>query len=159
VGGGVTAPNPPNFADPVVLLHSPYRVSFAYAGRDGAWKDAWQNKQELPGVVRITVRQADSDKALSVSTAALIHVDFPVACIKQRGQGQGPGAGLNPAQAQAQAQALQVQAQAQAQAQAPQARGQAVPQGLQAQAPGPNCGNGAPGAGQDQAAAPTRPPG
>jgi regulator of protease activity HflC (stomatin/prohibitin superfamily) len=111
----------------------------------------------LPGVVRITVRQADSDRALSVSTAALIHVDLPAACIKQRGQGQGQGPGLNPAQAQAQAQALQVQAQAQAQAL--QARGQAVPQGLQAQAPGPNCDNGAPGGRQDQAAAPTRPPG
>jgi len=157
VGANITAPIPPNFADPVVLLHSPYRVSFAYAGPDGAWKDAWQNKPELPGVVRITVRQADSDRALSVSTAALIHVDLPAACVKQRGQSQGQGPGLNPAQAQAQAQALQVQAQAQAQAL--QARGQAVPQGLQAQAPGPNCDNGAPGGRQDQAAAPTRPPG
>ena len=132
-------------------------VSFAYAGPDGAWKDTWQNKPELPGVVRITVRQADSDRALSVSTAALIHVDLPAACVKQRGQGQSQGPGLNPAQAQAQAQALQVQAQAQAQAL--QARGQAVPQGLQAQAPGPNCDDGAPGRQQDQAAAPTRPPG
>jgi general secretion pathway protein J len=153
VGANITAPIPPNFADPIVLLHSPYRVSFAYAGHDGAWKDAWQNAPELPAVVRITVRQADSDRALSVSTAALIHVDLPVACVKQRGQGQG----FNPAQAQAQAQALQVQAQAQAQAL--QARGQAPPQGLQAQAPGPSCDNGAPGGRQDQAAAATRPPG
>ena len=158
VGGGITAPIPPNFADPIVLLHSPYRVSFAYAGHDGAWKDAWQSKQDLPAVVRITVRQADSDRALSVSTAALIHVDMPVACIKQKGQSQP---GLNPAQiqAQAQAQAQALQIQAQAQAQVLQSRGQAVPQGLQAPIPGPSCDNGASAGQQDQAAAPMRPPG
>jgi general secretion pathway protein J len=154
VGANISAPSLPNFVDPVVLLPSPYLVSFAYAGRDGAWKDAWRNTPDLPVVVRITVRRTDSDRALSISTAALIHVDSPVACIKQKGQGQG----LTSAQSQAQAQALQVQAQAQAQAQALQARGQAAPQGLQAQAPGPSCDGGA-GGRQDQAAAATRPPG
>lgn len=154
VGANITAPVPPNFADPVALLPSPFRVSFAYAGRDGAWKDAWQNVPDLPVVVRITVRRTDSDRALSVSTAALLHVDVPVACIKQIGQGQGQGT----VSAQAQAQALQVQAQAQAQIL--QSRGQAVPQGLQAAipVPGPSCDGGAP-AQQNQAAAATRPPG
>jgi general secretion pathway protein J len=159
LGANATAPVLPNFADPMTLLPSPYRVSFAYAGRNGVWKDAWQNAPELPVVVRITVRRADSDRALSVSTAALIHVDLPVACVKQMAQAQGQG--LNPAQAQSQAQNLQIQAQAQAQAL--QAQGQAISQGLQSQAQGlqaqgQNCGSGTP-ARQDQAAAATRPPG
>jgi general secretion pathway protein J len=161
VGANVSAPILPNFVDPVVLLPSPYLVSFAYAGRDGAWKDFWRNAQELPAVVRITVRRADSERALSVSTAALIHVDLPAACVKQKGPGQ-QGQGLSPgqvqAQAQAQAQALQIQAQAQAQAL--QAQGRATsPQGLQAQPQGPSCDGGAPEPQQDQAAAATRPPG
>ena len=29
----------PSFADPVVLLRAPYRVSFSYAGSDRVWKD------------------------------------------------------------------------------------------------------------------------
>jgi general secretion pathway protein J len=156
VGANVSAPILPNFLDPVVLLPSPYVVSFAYAGRDGAWKDAWRNAPDLPVVVRITVRRTDSDRALSVSTAALIHVDMPVACLRQKGQGQGLTSAQNQAQAQAQAQALQVQAQAQAQVL--QARGQAVPQGLQAQATGPSCDTSAPGP-QGQAAAAMPPPG
>jgi general secretion pathway protein J len=152
VGANITAPILPNFTDPVVLLPSPYLVSFAYAGRDGAWKDAWRDTPELPVVVRITVRRADSERALSVSTAALIHVDLPVTCVgQQKGQGQSP------AQAQAQAQNLQVQAQAQAQVLQAQGRA-APPQALQAQAPGPSCDNGAPGP-QNQATAAMRPPG
>jgi general secretion pathway protein J len=156
-----TDPPPlPRFADPMTLLHAPYRVSFAYAGRDGAWKNTWQNAPDLPTVVRITVRREGSDRALSVSTAALIHVDMPVLCLKQKSQGQGM------TQAQAQAQNLQIQAQAQAQA-----LGQAPPPGLQPQAQGqgagpgqgpglgPSCDTGAKGL-QDlaAAAAATRPP-
>jgi general secretion pathway protein J len=154
-----TDPPPlPRFADPMTLLHAPYRVSFAYAGRDGAWKNTWQNAPDLPTVVRITVRREGSDRALSVSTAALIHVDMPVLCLKQKSQGQG--------MTQAQAQNLQIQAQAQAQA-----LGQAPPPGLQPQAQGqgagpgqgpglgPSCDTGAKGL-QDlaAAAAATRPP-
>jgi general secretion pathway protein J len=70
----------PDFANPVVLLRSPYRISFAYAGRDGAWKASWQNASELPAAIRLTVRDATSGRALSVSTTALVHVDMPAAC-------------------------------------------------------------------------------
>jgi hypothetical protein len=54
-------------------------------------EDAWRDTPELPVVVRTTVRRADRERALSVSTAALIHVDLPVTCVgQQKGQGQ-PG--------------------------------------------------------------------
>jgi general secretion pathway protein J len=70
----------PDFSNPVVLLRSPYRISFAYAGRDGIWKRTWQNASELPAAVRLTVRDAESGRTLSVSTTALVHVDMPAAC-------------------------------------------------------------------------------
>jgi len=68
------------FANPVVLLRAPYRISFAYAGRDGIWKNAWHNAAELPAAVRLTVRDATSGRPLSISTAALVHVELPAAC-------------------------------------------------------------------------------
>ena len=70
----------PDFANSVVLLRSPYRMSFAYAGRDGIWKNIWQNASELPAAVRLTVRDATSGRTLSVSTTALVHIDMPAAC-------------------------------------------------------------------------------
>ena len=36
------------FADPVVLIRSPYRVTFAYAGADDTWQPTWRNAAELP---------------------------------------------------------------------------------------------------------------
>jgi general secretion pathway protein J len=76
----------PDFANPVVLLRSPYRISFAYAGRDGIWKTTWQNASELPAAVRLTVRDATSGRMLSVSTTALVHVDVPAACASEKGK-------------------------------------------------------------------------
>ena len=36
------------FADPTVLIRSPYRVTFAYAGPDGTWQPAWHGAALLP---------------------------------------------------------------------------------------------------------------
>jgi len=64
-------------ANPVVLLGPPFRLSFAYAGRDRVWRDSWPNVDKLPAAVMITVRDAASEQVLSVSTVASIHVDAP----------------------------------------------------------------------------------
>src|SRR5262245_24281996 len=41
-------PAPPvAFSDPVVLLGAPFRVSFAYAGREGEWTGRWPGGVEL----------------------------------------------------------------------------------------------------------------
>jgi general secretion pathway protein J len=80
--------HPLNFANPVVLLRVPYRVSFAYAGRDGVWKNAWQNEAELPAIVRLTVRDAATERALAVSTAALVHVELPATCVRPKNKGE-----------------------------------------------------------------------
>jgi general secretion pathway protein J len=63
--------------DPVVLLTPPMRLSFAYAGPDRIFRDNWHDNSKLPAVIRLTVREAGSQRVLSVSTATLVHVDAP----------------------------------------------------------------------------------
>ncbi|MEA2991489.1 MAG: ral secretion pathway protein [Alphaproteobacteria bacterium] len=79
---GAGAGNELKFSDPVVLVRTPYRISFAYAGRDRIWQDTWHDATLLPSSVRVTLRDAASQRTLSVSTAALIHVQLPVECIR-----------------------------------------------------------------------------
>jgi general secretion pathway protein J len=96
-----------HFADPVALIGSPFRVTFAYAGADGSWHPTWANAVQLPRSVRITVRNGITQQTLALSTAALVHVDTPPECAKasnvdqclsqlaqaaQRGAGPGSGA-------------------------------------------------------------------
>jgi len=71
-------------ADPAVLIRSPYRVTFAYAGSDGTWQPSWRNAVELPKRVRIIVRDGVTQQRLAVSTAALVHVDTPAACAREK---------------------------------------------------------------------------
>jgi general secretion pathway protein J len=76
------------FADPVVLLRSPYRVMFAYAGADDTWQPTWRNAAELPKRVRIIVRDGITQQRLAVSTAALVHIDTPAACAREKNVNQ-----------------------------------------------------------------------
>jgi general secretion pathway protein J len=76
------------FADPTVLLHSPYRVTFAYAGADGIWQPNWHNVALLPERINITVRDAVTQQKLAVSTAALLHVDTPAECVRAQNANQ-----------------------------------------------------------------------
>jgi general secretion pathway protein J len=76
--------SPASFANPVVLLRSPFRVFFSYQGRDGIWKNAWQNEADLPTLVRLTVRDATSGRSLAISTAAVVHVELPAKCAQSK---------------------------------------------------------------------------
>jgi len=78
---GVNDKDAPNFADPVVLMRPPYRISFAYAGTDRVWRDIWRGVAQLPTAIRVTVRDAATQRTLSVSTASMVHVDLPAECI------------------------------------------------------------------------------
>jgi general secretion pathway protein J len=73
-----------DFADPVMLLHTPYRLSFAYAGRDKVWKAFWHDEELLPQAVRMTVRDAATDRALAISTAVVVHAELPAECTGQK---------------------------------------------------------------------------
>jgi general secretion pathway protein J len=75
-----------HFGDPVVLLHAPYRLTFAYAGPDRIWKGAWRDADKLPTMIRLTVRDASSERVLSVSTIAPIHVQVPSDCAQPDGK-------------------------------------------------------------------------
>jgi general secretion pathway protein J len=65
------------FVDPVVLLRAPYRLSFSYAGRDRVWTTNWHDAERLPAAIMLTVRDAVTERVLSVSTVASIHADAP----------------------------------------------------------------------------------
>jgi general secretion pathway protein J len=75
-----------HFADPVVLLRSPFRLSFAYAGADRIWKSTWRGADKLPAMIRLTVRDATTQRVLSVSTIAPVHVQAPSDCIRPDGK-------------------------------------------------------------------------
>jgi general secretion pathway protein J len=68
------------FTDPVVLLRPPYRLTFAYAGADRAWKGTWSGARELPSAVRFTIRDGVSERTLLASTATMIHIQMPALC-------------------------------------------------------------------------------
>jgi len=88
-----------DFTNPTVVLRSPYLVSFAYAGRDRIWKSTWQNVDQLPAAVRLTVRDATSGRTLTISTTALVHVELPAACAGPKSKddcGSGDGQPNNP---------------------------------------------------------------
>jgi general secretion pathway protein J len=72
------------FGEPVVLLRSPFRVSFVYAGLDRVWRERWRDQAFLPNVVKITLRHVDRQKTLDVSTVAVVPAQLPVDCLSTK---------------------------------------------------------------------------
>ena len=75
-------------ADPVVLLRPPLRMSFSYAGPDRVFRDDWHDMGELPTAIMLTVRDAASERVLSVSTVTPVHVNAPARGGKSDGDGK-----------------------------------------------------------------------
>lgn len=74
-----------SFSDPVVLLRTPYSLSFSYAGKDRVWKSEWRDERLMPSAVRLTVRDAATHVALASSTVVVVHADMPAACSGDKG--------------------------------------------------------------------------
>ncbi len=74
-----------HFRDPVVLLRAPFRLSFTYAGQDGVWKSNWHESERLPAFIKLTVRDAASERILSISTVTLVHVQLSSDCARPDG--------------------------------------------------------------------------
>jgi general secretion pathway protein J len=93
------------FAEPVLLLRSPYRLSFAYAGQDRVWKSSWHEADKLPAAIRLTVRDASSERVLSISTVTPVHVQSaaPGDCARPNGKCDGKPGDPNGPQAGSQA--------------------------------------------------------
>jgi general secretion pathway protein J len=72
---GISPSEQVHAADPVVLLRAPLRMSFAYAGPDLVFRESWHDMDKLPAAIMLTVRDARSERVLSVSTATTVHVD------------------------------------------------------------------------------------
>jgi general secretion pathway protein J len=72
------------FVDQVVLIRSPLRVSFAYAGADKVWQPEWRRKAQLPDTIRITVRDSATGQVLAVSRAVTVHVNAPNECARAK---------------------------------------------------------------------------
>jgi general secretion pathway protein J len=88
------------FGEPVLLLRSPYRLSFAYAGQDRVWKSSWHEAEKLPTVIKLTVRDAASERVLSVSTVTPVHVQAAAQgdCTQPNGKCDGKPGDPNGAQ-------------------------------------------------------------
>jgi general secretion pathway protein J len=74
----------PEFGDRVVLMRPPYRISFSYAGRDQDWQSEWQNRNELPALIRVLVRDAASDRLIVASTVVSVNVNIAANCVRAK---------------------------------------------------------------------------
>ena len=72
------------FADQVVLIRAPFRVTFAYAGPDQVWQPEWRGQAELPEMIRIAVRDGATGQVLAVSSAAIPHVTAWAECARAK---------------------------------------------------------------------------
>jgi general secretion pathway protein J len=84
------------FADQVVLIRAPFRVSFSYAGPDQVWQTSWRGQKQLPDMIRINVRDIATGQVLNVSSAAIVHVNAPAECARAKNPLQCLTAPLKP---------------------------------------------------------------
>jgi general secretion pathway protein J len=68
------------FSNPVVMLRTPYRVTFSYAGPDRVWHDTWQGQAQLPRAVRVLLRDSATSTVLAASTSTPIRAELPARC-------------------------------------------------------------------------------
>ena len=88
-----------HFGEPVLLLRSPFRLSFAYAGQDRVWKGSWHDADKLPAAIKLTIRDAASERILAISTVTPVHIDASAQsdCAQPDGNCDGkPNAQNNP---------------------------------------------------------------
>jgi general secretion pathway protein J len=80
-----------HFAEPVLLLRAPFRLSFTYAGEDRDWKDSWHDAERLPAAIKLTVRDAASERIVSISTVTPVHVQSSARgdCTQSNGNCEG----------------------------------------------------------------------
>jgi general secretion pathway protein J len=72
------------FTDQVVLIRSPFRVTFAYTGADQVWQPNWRDQPQLPAMIRVAVRDSATGQVLAVSSAATVHVNAPAECARAK---------------------------------------------------------------------------
>ena len=78
------------FGDAATLLEAPFRLAFAYAGKDGRWLDAWSDPQDLPRAVRVTVLGEGGNFIASTAFALKVSA-APEIAAKAQGEGNDDG--------------------------------------------------------------------
>ena len=73
-----------NFGDPVVLVRGPYRVWFAYAGRDRIWRSSWQEQIRLPRAIKVSLADIADRRIAIASTATLVRAEAPAQCVRSK---------------------------------------------------------------------------
>jgi general secretion pathway protein J len=72
------------FADQVVLIRAPFRVTFSYAGPDQVWQPEWRGQMQLPEKIRIAVRDGATGQMLSMSSVSIVHADAWAECARAK---------------------------------------------------------------------------
>ena len=72
------------FADQVVLIRAPFRVTFSYAGPDQVWQREWRGQMQLPEKIRIAVRDGATGQMLGMSSASIVHADAWAECARAK---------------------------------------------------------------------------
>jgi len=84
------------FTDQVVLIRSPFRVVFSYAGPDRAWQPIWRDQTQLPRAIRVAIRENATGRVLAVSSAAIPRITAPAECVRAKDTGDCFKSGLKP---------------------------------------------------------------
>ena len=84
------------FADQVVLVRAPFRITFSYAGPDQVWQPTWRGQMQLPEKIRIAVRDGGTGQVLRVSSATIVHVSAPAECARAKSASACLNARLKP---------------------------------------------------------------
>jgi general secretion pathway protein J len=85
------------FTDQVVLIRSPFRVTFSFAGPDQVWQPDWRGQMQLPEKIRVAVRDGATGQVLSVSSATIVHADAWAECVRAKNADACLAARLKPA--------------------------------------------------------------
>ncbi len=48
------------------------------------WQPTWRDQVQLPNMVRVSVRDANTGQVLAVSSAAIVHVNAPAECARAK---------------------------------------------------------------------------
>jgi general secretion pathway protein J len=94
------------FADQVVLLRAPLRVTFSYAGPDKVWQPTWRDQSQLPERIRVAVRNSTTGQLLAVSAAVVPHITAPAECARAKNPATCVAAASGPQEAQKEEQKL-----------------------------------------------------
>ena len=84
------------FADSVVLIPPPFRVTFSYAGPDQVWQPDWRGQMQLPDKIRIAVRNSATGQLLGASSAILVHDNAWAECARAKNAAACLNARLKP---------------------------------------------------------------